>query len=76
MRPLDSYYNNVDEFDDTAYGGADSIRYLINETQREEKRCGRRRRRPEKQDRGAYDDFDDYDEDEFDGFSGLDFEHH
>jgi len=76
MRPFDGYDDDVDEFDDTAYGGVDAIRHLIDETQREEKRFSRRRRRPDKHDWSSSDDFDDYDEEEFDGFAGLDFEHH
>ena len=75
MRPPDDY-DDVNEFDDTAYGDLDSIRHLIDEAQRKEERFSRRRRRPDKHDLSSNDDFDDYDEDEFDGFSGLDFEHH
>ena len=76
MRPSDGYYDDVDEFDDTGYGGINAIRHLIDETQREEKRFGRRHRRPDKQDWSLYDDFDEYDEVEFDGHSGLDLGHH
>jgi hypothetical protein len=76
MCPPDDYYDDVDDFDDTAYGGISAIRHLFDETQRDEKRFGRRHRRLDKQDWGLHDDFDDYDEDEFDGFQGLDFEHH
>ena len=76
MRPSDGYFDNVDEFDDTAFGGVNAIRHLIDETQREERQLGKRHRRPDKQGWGSYDDYDDYDEVEFDRYSGLDFDHH
>ena len=75
MRPFDGYYEDVDEFDDAVHGGVDTIRQLIDDIRRDERRFNRRHHRLDKQDRDLYDDFDDYDEDEFDKFSGLNFDH-
>lgn len=74
MRPSNGYYE-FDEVDDIPIGGIGAIRHLIDETQREEKRFGRRHCRPDKQDWGTH-DFDDYDEVEFDRFTQLNIDHH
>ena len=79
MRPYDSDYDDLDDFE---VPGVRSIRHMINERQRDELQLrGRRLVGPFGKIHGSDDDWDefndsDYDADEFDRYSGLDFDSH
>jgi len=80
MRPIDSNYNDFEDFD---YGGVETVRRMIKRRQRDDLKHAVQRRagladkeRWVNDDWGKYDcdgdpDYRDYDADEFDRYSGI-----
>ena len=80
MRPFDSDYNEIDEFNEFGYGGIEAIRRVAkNRQQLEQQLEGRKRRghaRKDPWDEDFWGQYDGYNEDEFDQFSGINLGHH